>query len=153
MRIMGRECALGTLLEKTRQAIDQLDAWRDGQAMFAQMAAARPELAKHFEAMPDGEPVTPAVREHMQRVFGGATVMKVKEIPTVVEGFVRHIDQRGTPPALRCALLGALALVAQPRDIVPDDAPGGYGYVDDAALLGAGAILVLQAARADATQI
>lgn len=36
-----------------------------------------------------------------------------------------------TSPHVRVALLGALAYLVQPDELVNDEAPGGYGYVDD----------------------
>lgn len=43
----------------------------------------------------------------------------------------------------RCALVGVLAYVVQPHDLIPDDAPGGYGYLDDVILLRAGLVQYL----------
>jgi uncharacterized membrane protein YkvA (DUF1232 family) len=62
-------------------------------------------------------------------------VKSVKAIPRLIHMLLARINDPSSSPALRCALVGVLAYVVQPHDVVPDDAPGGYGFVDDRAML------------------
>jgi uncharacterized membrane protein YkvA (DUF1232 family) len=59
----------------------------------------------------------------------------IKEIPVIVGSVRRAIEQSSTHPAVRCAMVGALAYLAKPRDLIPDDRPGGFGFVDDCMIL------------------
>lgn len=59
----------------------------------------------------------------------------VIQIPTLAEAMRQAVEARTVHPAVRCAMVGALAYLVQPRDLIPDDAPGGYGYVDDCLIL------------------
>ncbi len=59
----------------------------------------------------------------------------IKEIPTIVQSMLGGIDLRTTEPAVKCALVGALAYLVKPRDLLHDNLPGGYGFVDDCMIL------------------
>lgn len=59
----------------------------------------------------------------------------VKEIPVIVAALREAVERRSTHPAVRCAMAGALAYLVQPRDLIPDDLPGGFGFVDDSLIL------------------
>lgn len=59
----------------------------------------------------------------------------IKEIPTIVQAMLDGIDLRTTEPAIKCALAGALAYLVKPRDLLRDNLPGGYGFVDDCMIL------------------
>ncbi|UCC78718.1 MAG: DUF1232 domain-containing protein, partial [Candidatus Zixiibacteriota bacterium] len=62
-------------------------------------------------------------------------LLKIKETAGIAELMVSMINDRRTNAALRCALVGSLALLVKPRDLIPDDAPGGHGFLDDTILL------------------
>jgi uncharacterized membrane protein YkvA (DUF1232 family) len=59
----------------------------------------------------------------------------VKEIPVIVGALREAVEKRSTHPAVRCAMVGALAYLVQPRDLIPDDLPGGFGFIDDSLIL------------------
>lgn len=59
----------------------------------------------------------------------------VAQIPALAEAMRAAVERQAVFPAVRCAMVGALAYLVQPRDLIPDDAPGGYGYVDDCLIL------------------
>jgi uncharacterized membrane protein YkvA (DUF1232 family) len=59
----------------------------------------------------------------------------VKEIPVIVAALREAVDKRSTHPAVRCAMVGALTYLVQPRDLIPDDLPGGFGFIDDSLIL------------------
>ena len=67
----------------------------------------------------------------LMTALGTCMVIAVKHIPTVVKNMLERVRGAGADPALRCAVMGALAYLVQPHDIMPDDAPGGYGFVED----------------------
>jgi len=75
--------------------------------------------------------------------LGGETVDRlsvvllglVKEIPVIVGALREAVVKRSTHPAVRCAMAGALAYLVQPRDLIPDDLPGGFGFIDDSLIL------------------
>jgi len=59
----------------------------------------------------------------------------IQDIPAIVETMVSAVNDSRTSPAVRCATVGMLAYLVHPKDLIPDDAPGGYGFLDDAILL------------------
>ena len=63
---------------------------------------------------------------------------RIKKIPEMTNVMLERLQARGTEPAVRCALASILAYVVQPRDLIPDNAPGGYGFLDDAVMVHAG---------------
>ena len=52
---------------------------------------------------------------------------RVKETPTIARTMLTAIDQDDTPLALKVGLASVLAYLVQPRDLISDDLPGGYG--------------------------
>lgn len=63
---------------------------------------------------------------------------RIKKIPEMTTVMIERLQSRDTEPAVRCALASILAYVVQPRDLIPDNAPGGYGLLDDAVMVHAG---------------
>jgi uncharacterized membrane protein YkvA (DUF1232 family) len=62
----------------------------------------------------------------------------IKSIPRSARGLATKIHDPSVDNGQRCAIASILAYLVQPHDLIPDDAPGHYGYLDDAALLNAG---------------
>ena len=121
---------LNSLVQKVIAAVDALDKRADGSdvpAFAKQLRAARPDLFLPFNDDERGELASRAVAAAMLRVIG--------EIPQIVDAMLNAIDRKTTDPAVRCALTGALAYVVQPRDLLPDDLPGGFGFIDDCVIL------------------
>ncbi len=135
IRILGFDSALSSQLDQLCQRIAELDPSKEGPTMLAQIRAARPDFIAKFESALQAAPGGGKIRGLMLKAIGATIVTMVQAIPSQVEELVGRIHDRSTSPALRCALVSALAYVVQPRDLVPDDAPGGYGLLDDAALL------------------
>ena len=67
----------------------------------------------------------------------------IKSIPTLARQLVEKVQDPSVPPARRCGLATALAYLVQPHDLIPDDSPGGYGFLDDAILLRGGFVAYL----------
>jgi uncharacterized membrane protein YkvA (DUF1232 family) len=67
----------------------------------------------------------------------------IKGIPAVARQLRDKVTDETIPPARRAAIASVLAYLAQPGDLIPDDAPGGYGFLDDAVILRAGLVACL----------
>jgi uncharacterized membrane protein YkvA (DUF1232 family) len=59
----------------------------------------------------------------------------LKTIPGLSERIMNVIDQRSADPATRVALLGALIYFVKPKDVMPDNMPGGVGFLDDGVVI------------------
>jgi uncharacterized membrane protein YkvA (DUF1232 family) len=68
----------------------------------------------------------------------------IRTIPPVARQMVQKLGDQRVSAVRRFATAGALAYLVQKRDWLPDDAPGGYGYLDDAIVLRAGLLEYLQ---------
>jgi uncharacterized membrane protein YkvA (DUF1232 family) len=64
----------------------------------------------------------------------------IKSIPRATRAMAEKVKDRRVPVAQRCAIACILAYFVQPHDLIPDNAPGQYGYMDDAILLQAGMV-------------
>jgi uncharacterized membrane protein YkvA (DUF1232 family) len=109
------------------------------------------ELAARADALDANASLNAFARHTMQRYPGiqaspggpGPATLRlcklaltvIKSIPAMTRELRRVADNPGTSPALRMTILGSLAYLVQPRDLIPDDAPAGYGLIDDAAML------------------
>jgi len=62
----------------------------------------------------------------------------IKSIPKAARAMSDKVNNRRVPAAQRCAIASILAYLVQPHDLIPDVAPGHYGYLDDAILIQAG---------------
>ena len=112
---------LDELLDEVVEGIAALDPDGAAPRFAGELTRARPDL---FAG--EGE---------VTRRTAAAQLTLVCGLPALVEAVRTAAAQPATHPAVRCALVGALAYLVQPRDLVPDDAPAGYGFVDDCLLL------------------
>ena len=109
---------------------------------------AKAEIAKTVPGKTDSERQT-LLDDSLVSMAKGA-LSRIKKIPEMTSVMLERLQSRGTEPAIRCALACILAYVVQPRDLIRDDAPGGYGFLDDAVMVHAGYlnVLALQPQRA-----
>jgi len=123
---------LYTLIDDVVHRIDTLDpdAGEDVKLFARQLVEARPDLFSQL----GGDHRGPDASRGAEMLAAGMIAV-IKEIPGIVEGMLAAIDRRTTEPAVRCALTGALAYLVQPRDLMPDDLPGGFGFIDDCMIL------------------
>src|SRR5262249_42123952 len=77
-------------------------------------------------------------------VLSGVALASVKGIPGLAKKLVAGMNDRRIPMARRCTIASVLGYLVQPRDLLPDNLPGGYGFLDDAAMLRAGVVECLQ---------
>jgi len=64
----------------------------------------------------------------------------IKGLSGVARFMVQKVEDRRVHASRRCAVASVLAYLVQPHDIIPDDAPGGYGFLDDVVMLRAGLV-------------
>jgi uncharacterized membrane protein YkvA (DUF1232 family) len=147
MTILGGRGKLVQLLEEYCNKISALDATRDGPSMLDQVFNARPDTGKQWQ------PIFEGPGNIFKTAFGQSLVNAVKAVPEMIDMLVDQINAPSSTPALRCALVAVLAYVVQPHDVVPDDAPGGYGFVDDRAMLLAIALQLTEPTAANAKAI
>ena len=119
------------LLDSVCSRIDKLDADIEAPRFAAQVRKMRPT----FETELKTKGIAEDQLEKTILVLSAAQVMVIKGIPAIA-GEMRNMLQSGRgEPAFRCVLAASLAYFVQPRDLLSDDLPGGYGFVDDALLL------------------
>lgn len=122
---------LSLLINRTVEKIERLDPAGEDSLLFAgQIQEIREDLFGDPADPGDGE--TPC---ESAMILARAMISLVKDIPSIVEAMLNAIDRRTTEPAVRCALAGSLSYLARPRDLLPDDLPGGFGFVDDCMIL------------------
>ena len=122
------------LVHQVSRTISELDPLDDAPAFVDTWLEHRPEQRE--SAFP--EEADPQARETMFKMFAAGALTIVKRMPAMMDVMTERLNSTEVDPAVQCAVATVLAYVVQPRDLIPDDAPGGYGFVDDAILLHAG---------------
>lgn len=131
---------LHVLVERKIAAIGGLDVERDAAAFAQQVLAHNPapfrrSPGKATQAGATPRPGAAPVAEDVDRLgpllLARAQLRLILELPAHVRELLALVDDGRTPPHVRVAVLQALAYLVQPAELVNDDAPGGYGYVDD----------------------
>jgi uncharacterized membrane protein YkvA (DUF1232 family) len=121
------------MLDEVCGRIDRLNVQAEAPRMLQQIELARPDFRNRFlQGAPEG------TVELLSQAIAAGILMRVKEIPDIVRSMTSTIKSSREQPALRCAVAGVLCYLVQPHDLVPDAAPGGYGFVDDSVILRAG---------------
>jgi uncharacterized membrane protein YkvA (DUF1232 family) len=114
------------LLERVTAGIDALETETEAPRFALQLRKFRPDLFELLDE-PEAERSSLAVAIHMLGI--------VKEIPVIVDSIRSAVELRSTHPSVRCAMVGSLTYLVQPHDLLPDDLPGGYGFIDDSLIL------------------
>lgn len=133
------------LTQRVNEAVSGLNVEAAVPAFVSEWLRIRPdakaEIAKQVPGKNDLE---------RQVILDGALVSmakgalgRIKKIPEMTAVMLDRMQSRSTEPAVRCALACILAYVVQPRDLIPDNAPGGYGLLDDAVMVHAGYLNIL----------
>ena len=141
------------MLEDTCRTVSALDPTSEGAAMIGQILHAHPEIEQKISAAMAKTDAGNTTKELILNAIGVGAVNQIKNLPAFVNILVGRINDRSTEPALRCALVSVLAYVAQARDLVPDNAPGGYGFVDDCAMLTATMLQLYEPTEANKEKI
>ncbi len=127
------------LLHQVSNTISELDPMEDAPAFVDTWLEHRPEQRE--SAFP--EETDPESRETMFQMFAAGALTIVKRMPEMMDVMTDRMHSSEIDPAVQCAVATALAYVVQPRDLIADDSPGGYGFIDDAILLHAGYLDIL----------
>lgn len=152
MKILGRNSKLSAMLEDTCRRVSALDPSTEGAAMVGQILRSRPDIEQKMNSAANTTAGKTA-KDIILKALGLYAVSQVKNLPAQVNILVERINDRSTEPALRCALVSVLAYVSQLQDLVPDDALGGYGFVDDCAMLSVTMLQLLEPTAANANKI
>jgi len=118
------------MLDDICARIGELDR-KEAVPVFAdQLRLMRPSLGRGLfvDATPEEE------RWAAHRLAEGYLSL-VAEIPSYVGALARAARDPDMEGGYRAAILGSLAYLVQPRDLIPDDLPGGFGLLDDCLLL------------------
>lgn len=82
----------------------------------------------------------PRTEEQASKTLATLALTAIKSIPRTARVMVGRINDERVDVGKRCAMASILGYLVQPHDLIPDDAPGHYGYLDDATLLQAGLV-------------
>lgn len=130
--MLGQSQNLYELIEEVVGRIERLDPrpGPDRNAFAEQLRATRPDLFQQLEGGVEGAQALGA-----STTLASCMLRLIKDIPVISEAMLHAIDRRGAEPAVRCALAGSLAYLVRLADLLPDDLPGGFGFVDDCVIL------------------
>lgn len=132
------------LVNEVCSRIEDLDTEIEAPQMFDQINEARPEILQNMRQAGDPGVDQEATLRLVTLALATGVLVQIKETPAIAGLFVQKVKDNRAPAALRCALASVLAYLVQPHDLVPDDLPGGYGFIDDRAILQAGLIEYLK---------
>jgi uncharacterized membrane protein YkvA (DUF1232 family) len=135
---------LGRVCERIGELHGEYDAERFAGVLLARRADA-------FAGLPGGAKGETAERLALR--LARKQLALVREVPGMVEAVVSTLDTPTEPPALRLMQVAALAYLVNPGDLLPDDMPAGYGFVDDSIVLRAMAVTVPPLYGMDAAQV
>lgn len=135
---------LGRVCERIGELHGEYDAERFAGVLLARRADA-------FAGLPDGPQGD--VAQRLALLLARKQLALVGEVPGMVEAIVSTLDVPTDPPALRLMQVAALSYLVNPGDLLPDDMPAGYGFVDDSIVLRAIAVTVPPLYGMDATQV
>lgn len=118
------------LLDQIAHRINDLDQDRDWPAYAEQLRSMNPEMLQSLMGDDSDERIGWAA-ERVARAHLGL----IKDIPWYVHALIQAANDPYMEPAYRCAIVGSMAYLVQPHDLIPDDLPGGFGLLDDCILL------------------
>ena len=150
---------LPELLDQLASRIAALNPEQEAPKLLRELKRVRPDVFKTLrenvmkEARDSGgSGITPEQTVAVvERTVTLGLLKMIKDIPAIVETMVSAISDNRISPAVRCATVGMLAYLVHPRDLIPDDAPGGYGFLDDAILLRAALVEYLNVVPPEGT--
>jgi len=119
------------MLDEVYSRIDRMEVAAEAPRFATQLRKMRPTLKAELEA----QGIAADQLEKSILVLSAAQVAVIKGIPAIAAEMSKMLQAGSGEPAFRCVLAASLAYLVQPRDLLPDDLPGGYGFVDDALLL------------------
>jgi uncharacterized membrane protein YkvA (DUF1232 family) len=118
------------MLEPLSNRLEGLSDEEDGPAFAALLLKCRPEA---FGELVGGAQSSEA--RLAAHAIAGLCLAELRQVPEIVDYLCRKMSDSSLSPSLRSTMAFALAYLAAPIDLLPDDLPGGFGYVDDAIML------------------
>ena len=119
------------MLDNVCGRINKIDINVEAPLFAAQLRKMRPSLEKEFAA----NGIKEKDFDNSILVVSASQLRAIKRIPAIVAEMSNILKTGGGEPAFRCVLATGLAYLVQPRDLLPDDLPGGYGFIDDGLFL------------------
>ena len=120
------------LLEEAVSQIAAIDADAAAPHFWHQVAAARPDVVDTIKI---GVPDPGAAGSTGHAIAHGKLTSMISDVPHMAKVLTAAVNNEELAASVRCAIVGVLAYVVQPHDLIPDDMPGGYGFIDDDMLL------------------
>jgi uncharacterized membrane protein YkvA (DUF1232 family) len=119
------------LIDQLCSRIDSINIDSEAPVFSAQLQKMRPGIKAEFAANGiEKEQIMNAIQ-----VLSAAELTIIKGLPAIAKEMAGTLSNGGGDPAFRCILAASLAYLVQPNDLLPDNLPGGYGFVDDALML------------------
>lgn len=119
------------LLDEVSARIDGINIVAEAPKFAAQLREMRPTI----EAELKSNGIAPDQLEKTILALSLTQMRIIKDIPAIAAEMRKMLQDGSGEPAFRCVLAASLAYLVQPHDLMPDDLPAGYGFVDDALLL------------------
>ena len=128
------------LVERVCTQIEELDSRAELPRMQRQIQQYRPDSVDGLFAGRGSN----LDRDTRAAILASTALALVKSVPAMARTLVAETRNERHSAARRCAVASVLCYLVQPRDLVPDIAPAGYGLIDDAAFVRAGMVEYLQ---------
>jgi uncharacterized membrane protein YkvA (DUF1232 family) len=119
------------MLDNVYTRINKLNFAEEMPRFASQLRKMRPSLEAELTA----KGIAADQLEQTILALSTAQLVLIKGIPKTADDMSKMLQSGSGEPAFRCVLAASLAYLVQPHDLLPDDLPGGYGFVDDALLL------------------
>jgi uncharacterized membrane protein YkvA (DUF1232 family) len=129
-------------LDNVQAKIDSINIQKEIPNFISQLRRMRPNLGAEIAA----QGISKEQTSLFLSLMCVAHLTYIKGISAISAEMRNIIQTRSHEPAFRLLLTAALVYLAHPKDILPDDLPGGYGFVDDALMLYAACALSWQIA-------
>jgi uncharacterized membrane protein YkvA (DUF1232 family) len=140
---MKEETMLFRLLDQINARISGLDDKKEAPHMLLQINKARPDFKRTLFQNAPQKPKKEVADLVFLAIAQGA-LSQIKQIPEITGHMISGLKNRSLDPSIRCVMAASLVYLVQPHDFIPDDAPGGYGFIDDNAIIRAGMIEYLK---------
>ncbi len=119
------------MLQKLYARIERLDAATELPLFIAQLHKMRPTFRAELKA----QGIAADQVEKSILMLSAGQMAIIKGLPAIAGEMSKMLQAGAGEPAFRCVLAATLAYLVQPNDLLPDDLPGGYGFIDDALML------------------
>lgn len=118
-------------LDRIASRIKAVDPQADAAAFANQMFKHRANALRRWQ---DKE-TSDVQKVVILAIASGCIIKLIQPLPAIIDELTAVVRDQSSPPYVRCAVVGALGYLVQPRDLIPDGAPGGYGFIDDSVIL------------------